>query len=70
MKVPYVIYEDFGALVRKIPGCERGPDSKQKSYTEKTEWHQACGYSFMVVRSDGEVTGSNVYGVKMLWNVS
>ena len=37
------------------------PESKQKSYTHKTEWHEACGYSYMVVRSDGEVLGSKVY---------
>ena len=61
MKVPYMIYADFEALVRKIPGCECGPESRQKSYTEKTEWHEACGYSYIVVRSDGEVTGSKVY---------
>ena len=61
MKVPYVIYADFEAFIRKIPGCELGPESKQKSYTEKTEWHEACGYSYMVVRSDCEVSGSKVY---------
>ena len=61
MKAPYVIYADFEALVKKIRGCERGPDSKNKSYTDKTEWHEACGYSYIVVKSDGEVTGSKVY---------
>ena len=61
MKAPCVIYADFEALVKKIPGCERGPDSKNKSYTEKTEWHEACGYSYIVVKSDGEVTGPKVY---------
>ena len=61
MKAPFMIYLDFEALVRKIPGCERGPESRQKSYTEKTEWHEACGYSYMVVRSNGEVKGSKVY---------
>ena len=25
------------------------------------EWHEACGYSYMVVRIDGEVSGSKVY---------
>ena len=61
MKVSYVIYADFEALVRKIPGCERAPE-REKSYTEKTEWHEACGYAYiLVVRCDGEVTGSNVY---------
>ena len=43
MEVPCVIYADFEALVRKIPGRERGPESKQKSYTEKTEWHEGSG---------------------------
>ena len=61
MKVPYVIYADIEALIRKILGCEIGPESKKKSYTEKTEWHEACGYSYMVVRIDGEVSGSKVY---------
>ena len=61
MKVPYVIYADFEALVRKIPGCERGSESKQKSYTEKTERHETCGFSFTVVRSDGAATQPVVY---------
>jgi len=61
MKVPYVIYADFEALVRKIQGCEQRPEREQTSYTEKTEWHEACGYAYRVVRSDGEVTGSKVY---------
>ena len=52
-----MIYADFEALVRKIPVGER----EQTSNTEKTEWHEACGYSYRVVRSDGEVTGSKVY---------
>ena len=30
IKMPYVIYADFEALVKKIPGCERVPESKQK----------------------------------------
>ena len=61
MKAPYVIYADFEALVKKIQGCERDPDKKYKSYTEKTEWHEACGYSYIVVRSDGEVTAKKVF---------
>ena len=62
MKAPYVIYADFEALVKKIQGRERDPEKgKNKSYTEKTERHEACGYSFVVVRSDGKVTGPFVY---------
>ncbi|KAL9950720.1 hypothetical protein ACROYT_G043266 [Oculina patagonica] len=61
MKVPYVIYADFEALVRKISGCERGPESSQKSYTEKTEQHEACGFAYTVVRSDGKNKRPFVY---------
>ena len=67
MKAPFAIYADFEALVEKIQGCHRGPEGVQKSFTEKTERHEACGYSFTVVRSDGEVFGSNLFGVEMLW---
>ena len=49
MKAPFVIYADFEALVRKMLGCEREPSLK-KSYTEKTDQHEACGYSYLVVR--------------------
>ena len=60
MKTPYVIYADFEALVRKIHHCERAKGIKA-SYMEKTEQHDACGYSFMDVRSDGEVARTKVY---------
>ena len=61
MKKAYVIYADFEALVRKILGCERGPEREQTSNTEKTELHEVCGYSYIVVRCDGEIVGSNFY---------
>ncbi|KAL9957899.1 hypothetical protein ACROYT_G034854 [Oculina patagonica] len=69
MKVPFVIYADCEALLRKMQGCKRETsedrqkqkehekeleDLKQKSYTEKTEQHEACGFSYTVVRSDGK----------------
>ena len=59
MKMPFIIYADFEALVRKIQSCER--ERMQTSYTEKTERHEACGYSYLVVKSDGEVVGSNTF---------
>ncbi|KAL9958769.1 hypothetical protein ACROYT_G035828 [Oculina patagonica] len=61
MRAPYVIYADFEALIRKIEGRERGPESKQKSYTEKTEKHEACGFAYTVVRSDGRNKRPVVY---------
>jgi len=61
MKVPFVIKADFEAILRKYIGCYRGPDKQNKSYPEKIERHEACGFAYKVVRSDGEVTGSKVY---------
>ena len=61
MRAPFVIYADFESLVVEIQGCKRGPEWETKSYTEKTKAHKACGYAFLVVRSDGEVVGSKVY---------
>jgi len=59
MKMPFIIYVDFEAIIRNIQGCER--ERTKTSYTEKTAKHEACGYSYMVVRSDGKVVGSNTY---------
>ena len=58
MKVPYVVYADFECLVRKIATCE--PDNKQ-SFTIKTEKHEPCGFSYLVVRSDGQTFGPYTY---------
>ena len=52
MKVPFIIYADFEALVKKMHRCER-PEGANVSYTEKTEQHEACGFSYIIVRSDG-----------------
>jgi len=35
MKVPYVIYADFEALVRKIQGCEQRPERERKQATQR-----------------------------------
>ena len=61
MKAPYVIYADFEALVKKISLCELEPESQKKSYTMKTDYHKASGYSYTVVRSDGKDSGPKVY---------
>jgi len=55
-----VIYADFEALVRKIYRGEHA-EIQKVSYTEKTEWHKACGFSCLVIRNDGEVVESKVY---------
>ena len=58
MKTPYVVYADFECLVRKIHTCE--PDNKE-SFTIKTEKHEPCGFSYMVVRSDGRTERPFIY---------
>ena len=58
MKAPYVVYADFECLVRKMATCE--PDNKQ-SFTMKTEKHEPCGFSYVVVRSDGQTFGPYTY---------
>ena len=71
-KMPFVINVDFEALVRKISSCEHGLEGNRNSYTEKMERHEACGFSFKVVRSDGAATQPVVYrgenAVKMFLN--
>ena len=57
MKAPYVVYADFECIIKKIATCE--PDSK-KSFTVKTEKHEACGF-YVVVRSDGQTRGPYTY---------
>ena len=58
MKAPYVVYADFECLVRKISTCE--PDKKH-SFTMNTEKHEPCGFSYLVVRSDGQTFGPYTY---------
>ena len=53
-KAPYVVYADFECLVKKIATCE--PNNKH-SFTVKTEKHEPCGFSYMIVRSDGHTHG-------------
>ena len=58
MKAPYMVYADFECLVRKIHTCE--PDNK-RSVTVKTEKHEPCGFSYFVVRSNGQTHGPIIY---------
>ena len=58
MKVPYVVYADFECLVKKIATCE--PDNKH-SFTIKTEKQEPCGFSYVIVKSDGQTFGPYTY---------
>ena len=58
MTAPYAVYADFECVLKKIVTCE--PDNKQ-SFTIKTEKHEPCGFSYVVVRSDGQTFGPYTY---------
>jgi len=58
MKAPFMIYADFESVVRKISGCEPPQDG---SFTVKTAKHEACGFAYTIVRSDGAASGPRVY---------
>ena len=58
LPVPFIIYADCEALTTKIAGPELDPS---KSNTQKTQHHEACGYSYVVVRCDGETSPPTVY---------
>ena len=45
-------------MLRKIQGCEPPQD---RSFTAKTEMHEACGFAYTIVRSDGKTYGPFVY---------
>ena len=51
LKAPYIIYADFESIIPKIEGPALDPT---KSGTQQTAHHEACGFSYMVVRSDGQ----------------
>jgi len=56
MKASFVVYADFESLIRKIHGC-----AKKDQATIKAEVHQACGFSYIIVKSDGLTHGPYVY---------
>ena len=58
MKAPFVIYADSESILEKIPTCIPAPGA---SSTTQTEIHKPCGFSFVAVRSDGEVVKDFLY---------
>ena len=45
LKVPFVIYADFESLTTKIQSSAPNPNA---SYTERYQYHQPCGFSYIV----------------------
>ena len=51
LPAPYIIYADFEALTTIVDRLELDPT---KSNTQRTQHHEACSYSYIVVRCDGQ----------------
>ena len=53
LPVPFVIYADFEAIMKKVQGCEQSEEMKKdkdrRSYTEAYQTHEYCGYGYKVV---------------------
>ena len=56
LKVPYIIYADFECIIIPLQGAAMDPEKidPEKSSTIQTSMHEACSYSYVVVRSDGK----------------
>ena len=53
LPVPFVIYADFKAIMKKVQGCKQSEEMKKdkdrRSYTEAYQTHEDCGYGYKVV---------------------
>ena len=56
LPAPFIIYADFEALTTKVEGPVLDPT---KSNTQRTQHHEACSFSYIVVWCDGQ-TGAPV----------
>ena len=51
LPAPFIFYADFEALTTKVDGPELDPT---KSNTQRIQHHEACTYSYIVVRCDAQ----------------
>ena len=53
LPVPFVIYADFEAIMKKVQGCEQSEEMKKdkdrRSYTEAYQTHEDCGCGYKVI---------------------
>ena len=53
LPVPFIIYADFEAIMKKVQGCQQSEEMKneknKRSYTEAYQTHEDCGYGYKVV---------------------
>lgn len=58
-KEPFVVYADFESIIKNTK--ETIPEDKTKPSTIKTQIHEACGFAYVIVRSDGWFYQPKVY---------
>ena len=53
LPVPFVIYADFEAIMKKVQGCKQSEEMEneknKKSYTEAYQTHEDCGSAYKVI---------------------
>ena len=49
LPVPFVIYADFEAIMKKVQGCKQSEEIEKGSYTEAYQTHEDCGYGYKLV---------------------
>ena len=53
LPVPFVIYDDFEAITKKVQGCKQSEEMENEknkgSYTEAYQTHEDCGYGYKLV---------------------
>ena len=53
LHVPFVIYANFEAIMKKVQGCRQSEETKKekekRSYTEAYKTHEDCGYGYKVI---------------------
>ena len=74
LPVPFVIYADFEAIMKKVQGCEQNEGMKKKknkrSYTEAYQTYKDCGSAYKVVCCYDIVNQFKRIEVKMLFTNS
>jgi hypothetical protein len=67
LKVPFAIYADFESLTTKIDLTQPNPE---KSFTEKYQHHQPCGFSYIVVSTMRSIPNHLLFIVEKMQLIS
>ena len=65
LPVPFVIYADFKAIMKKVQGCKQSEEMEneknKKSYTEAYQTHEDCGYGYKAVCCYDDKYSKDIY---------